>query len=335
MNKEEYREYLKHPLWIKRRDAVLGSRKRQCERCSEYRHLEVHHKTYSRGKMPWEYPDENFEILCEKCHAQESSVEYVANFCSVCKRPIRKGFSTCIDCRDKRLDELEDAAKGLLREQQKVFASIEDERQQRKNGRCAKFKTEVSSDSERSGQTSDMEGQSAAPESAPTPIRLRETVPSAEKKSNGALWLVFAAVAVVGLVVLLSPNPPRAVKGTAFTAPQREQQAPSPPPRVAQVPASVTPSAETQSADLRPGARGTFRLLIKSVRMPSNGNVYLEVWGIGGDPSLSLVVFRNRRSAFGDLSALAGKELVVTGTVTVYRNQKQIIIETPSQLGAL
>ena len=335
MNKEEYREYLNHPLWIKRRDAILGSRKRQCERCSEHMHLEVHHKTYSRGKMPWEYPDENFEILCEKCHAHESSVEYVANFCSRCKRPIRKGFVTCIDCRDKRLDELEDTAKGLLREQQKVLASIEDERQQRKKVSNTKVKTQPPSDNERSAQAADAEGSATTDESPPRRSRLREPIPAPEKKSNGTLWLVFVALAVVSVVVLLTPNPPRAVEGAAETSPPPVAEVPPPPKKVAQSAVAVAPPTETLSGDLRPGSRGSFRLLIKSVSTPSNGNVYLEVWGVGGGQSLSLVIFRNRRSAFGDLSALAGKEVVVTGTVTVYRNQKQIIIETPSQLRAL
>lgn len=40
-----------------------------CCRCfSKDDQLHVHHKNYQRGKMPWDYPLNNFITLCHKCH---------------------------------------------------------------------------------------------------------------------------------------------------------------------------------------------------------------------------------------------------------------------------
>jgi hypothetical protein len=55
--------------------------------------------------MPWEYPEENFEVLCERCHAEESSVEYTANYCRECETPIRKDFIYCIPCQGRKFIE--------------------------------------------------------------------------------------------------------------------------------------------------------------------------------------------------------------------------------------
>ena len=74
MNKEDYNKYLNHPLWIKKRNEVFLKYGKKCSvpECNSQAILEIHHKTYSPGKMPWEYPAENFcGVLCQT--PQESS----------------------------------------------------------------------------------------------------------------------------------------------------------------------------------------------------------------------------------------------------------------------
>ncbi|WP_155955246.1 HNH endonuclease [Rhodomicrobium udaipurense] len=49
-----------------------------CTRCkrgpSEGAVLQVHHKQYIAGRLPWEYPYDLCETLCKGCHAEEHSI---------------------------------------------------------------------------------------------------------------------------------------------------------------------------------------------------------------------------------------------------------------------
>lgn len=70
MNKKEtYKELLKNPRWIKRRNEILTRDKNTCQFCGKSdRYLHVHHKRYEKGKKPWEYDDADLICICEKCH---------------------------------------------------------------------------------------------------------------------------------------------------------------------------------------------------------------------------------------------------------------------------
>jgi hypothetical protein len=49
-----------------------------CQECSaEDKTLNVHHTFYVRGRMPWEYPTDSLQCLCEECH--EKRTEAVAD----------------------------------------------------------------------------------------------------------------------------------------------------------------------------------------------------------------------------------------------------------------
>lgn len=65
-----YEEQLKHPMWLKKRDAVLDRYGRQCFRCGSTHNLNVHHLFYKKGKLAWEYPISNFVVLCKECHSK-------------------------------------------------------------------------------------------------------------------------------------------------------------------------------------------------------------------------------------------------------------------------
>lgn len=74
MNKQEYNEHLKNPRWQKKRLEILNRDKFSCVVCGKgidtNTSLHVHHITYRKGCMPWEYDNSNFVTLCAHCHAE-------------------------------------------------------------------------------------------------------------------------------------------------------------------------------------------------------------------------------------------------------------------------
>lgn len=69
MQKLTYREQLLHPNWQKRRLEALSAARFSCAICGDAEStLHVHHKHYVKGRMAWEYSDEELEVLCDACH---------------------------------------------------------------------------------------------------------------------------------------------------------------------------------------------------------------------------------------------------------------------------
>lgn len=107
MDKTEYSEFINHPLWRKKREDVFRFYGKKCSKCGSKKFPHVHHKTYARGKMPWEYPIENFIVLCERCHKASHGYEYTRNQCNVCGKEIPEKFKLCIDCQNKTVGKME------------------------------------------------------------------------------------------------------------------------------------------------------------------------------------------------------------------------------------
>jgi hypothetical protein len=64
-----YSDLLKDPRWQKKRLKKLEAADWHCESCFDNSSmLSVHHKRYVKGRMPWEYPDEELAVLCQSCH---------------------------------------------------------------------------------------------------------------------------------------------------------------------------------------------------------------------------------------------------------------------------
>jgi hypothetical protein len=65
----------RHVEWVKFRNDVIKLHGGRCARCSRSREdgavLQVHHKGYAPGRMPWEYGHTECEALCKGCHAEE------------------------------------------------------------------------------------------------------------------------------------------------------------------------------------------------------------------------------------------------------------------------
>lgn len=70
-----YADMLQHPNWQKKRLRILDRDNFTCTLCGDTdTQLHVHHKSYSSGKKPWEYPESNLTTLCKDCHLLETKV---------------------------------------------------------------------------------------------------------------------------------------------------------------------------------------------------------------------------------------------------------------------
>ncbi|HEX3856437.1 MAG TPA: HNH endonuclease [Verrucomicrobiae bacterium] len=62
-------------LWKAFRDEVIELDGRACQRCHRSKDdgaiLQVHHKFYVSGKLPWDYHYQDCETLCKGCHSAE------------------------------------------------------------------------------------------------------------------------------------------------------------------------------------------------------------------------------------------------------------------------
>ena len=71
--KTEYRKLLQNPKWQKKRLEILQRDNFSCVVCGNGidtdTQVHVHHLSYGKGCMPWEYDNSNFVTLCEQCHS--------------------------------------------------------------------------------------------------------------------------------------------------------------------------------------------------------------------------------------------------------------------------
>lgn len=69
-----YSELLKDGRWIVRRLQILERMEYTCEECGaqpgDPAELNVHHRSYRAGALPWEYEDTELMCLCRDCHAE-------------------------------------------------------------------------------------------------------------------------------------------------------------------------------------------------------------------------------------------------------------------------
>ena len=69
-----YAEKLRDPRWQKKRLQILDRDKWTCQACRATEStLQVHHLYYARLD-PWDYPDEVYQTLCERCHKQRQKI---------------------------------------------------------------------------------------------------------------------------------------------------------------------------------------------------------------------------------------------------------------------
>lgn len=67
--KANYSDLLKSPKWQKKRLEILSRDNFQCKLCNdEDTLLNIHHKRYINGKLPWQYDDCDLITICKDCH---------------------------------------------------------------------------------------------------------------------------------------------------------------------------------------------------------------------------------------------------------------------------
>lgn len=76
MTRKEYRKLLQDPKWKIKASFIRKRDNHMCCRCGKKSHrLQVHHKKYIDGLMPWEYDNELLESLCSTCHKKEHNIK--------------------------------------------------------------------------------------------------------------------------------------------------------------------------------------------------------------------------------------------------------------------
>jgi len=64
-----YAEKLRDPRWQKKRLEIMSRDRFTCRSCGDAsKTLNVHHCYYTKGSMPWEYPDSALVTYCHRCH---------------------------------------------------------------------------------------------------------------------------------------------------------------------------------------------------------------------------------------------------------------------------
>lgn len=78
--KPTYEEQLESKEWQDKRQQILERDGHKCSLCGKTKHLNVHHKYYILGHLAWEYEDETFVTLCQKCHKRIHKVSKIVAY---------------------------------------------------------------------------------------------------------------------------------------------------------------------------------------------------------------------------------------------------------------
>lgn len=107
-NKQSYSEQLQNPKWQLLRLEILKRDKATCKLCGDKETtLHVHHKSYTWGKAPWDYPKNNFITLCKHCHSyveelKKGGIEVPDPAKTIIVKVIsQSGYSICAALSDK------------------------------------------------------------------------------------------------------------------------------------------------------------------------------------------------------------------------------------------
>lgn len=76
VDRRSYFEKLRDPRWQRRKNEKLIAANYCCEFCGDDRsNLQVHHRWYLKNREPWEYTNEQLEVLCEKHHEMATRIQ--------------------------------------------------------------------------------------------------------------------------------------------------------------------------------------------------------------------------------------------------------------------
>jgi len=84
-----YIDKLKHPKWIKLSKEIKQRDAFMCVLCKSSKKLQVHHKLYVNGRLPWEYHHDYLVTLCEECHKKQHDEQSIENFVTMDRKLIK------------------------------------------------------------------------------------------------------------------------------------------------------------------------------------------------------------------------------------------------------
>jgi len=104
-----YGEKLRDPRWQKKRLEVCNLHQWRCAECGDSRKtLNVHHYWYEKSVDPWDYPDECYTVLCERCHAEwhEDRLSIDKSLCGASLNDLRQfnGLAIGLRCAQRGID---------------------------------------------------------------------------------------------------------------------------------------------------------------------------------------------------------------------------------------
>ena len=72
----DYRKLLRRREW-RAKSAEMTAKSPRCEKCGRTgRRFAVHHRWYEYGRLPWDYPDEAYMVVCKgRCHREADGTE--------------------------------------------------------------------------------------------------------------------------------------------------------------------------------------------------------------------------------------------------------------------
>lgn len=83
--KQRYIIELQDDRWKIKRDKILKRDNYKCVKCGYQHKLQVHHKYYAHypNNYPadaWDYPDDAFITLCDRCHKKEHETKKIKSY---------------------------------------------------------------------------------------------------------------------------------------------------------------------------------------------------------------------------------------------------------------
>ena len=70
----EYKQQLADSRWLKKKNEILERDNYTCQHCGRTSNLNVHHLSYEKGKLAWDYPNEKLITLWVDCHENEHNI---------------------------------------------------------------------------------------------------------------------------------------------------------------------------------------------------------------------------------------------------------------------
>ena len=334
MNSKEYSEYLHHPLWEKKRVEVFDHYGRACSKCGSSKHLTVHHKTYTKGKMPWEYPIENFEVLCERCHSKSHSLKYTQKKCEICGALISEKFIYCLRCHNEQVAKLQQRNEDVENRIKELSRCLGTEKLKNQNLNFKEYDRLKSEHDNLLSERYQMEKRLQELE------HMRKS-DSREVKSQlksikgwviGLSLIVFALITTASILFLLKDDMSTA-DSDMMSVEVKNVEASSI--KVESKPGTLQDKSVTKGnlpaitkEDV--GKKVTFVGKVLSIYNHPKGHKFLTIVVYGSNQEISVPIFESLQYENPDLNAAS--IVKVSGKVSTYRNKLQVILNDQTSL---